>query len=32
LSPEQRLIRLKAVASPGDRGEPCITFMLPSED
>ena len=32
LSPEQRLIRLKAVAGPGDRGEPCITFMLPTED
>jgi hypothetical protein len=27
-----RLARLKAVASPGDRGEPCLTFMLPSED
>lgn len=29
---EQRLVRLKAVAGPGDRGEPCLTFMLPSED
>jgi hypothetical protein len=27
-----RLARLKAVASPGDRGEPCLTLMLPSED
>jgi hypothetical protein len=27
-----RLVKLKAVASPGDRGEPCLTLMLPSED
>lgn len=27
-----RLVQLKAVAGPGDRGEPCLTFMLPSED
>lgn len=27
-----RLVKLKAVASPGDRGEPCLTFMLPDED
>jgi hypothetical protein len=27
-----RLVRLKAVAGPGDRGEPCLTFMLPNED
>lgn len=27
-----RLVQLKAVASAGDRGEPCLTFMLPSED
>jgi hypothetical protein len=27
-----RQVQLKAVASPGDRGEPCLTFMLPSED
>lgn len=31
-SVEQRLVELKAVAGPGDRGEPCLTFMLPSED
>lgn len=31
-SPQQRLVQLKAVSSPGDRGEPCLTFMLPSED
>ncbi len=31
-SPEQRLVQLKAVASSGDRGEPCLTFMLPWED
>jgi hypothetical protein len=27
-----RLVQLKAVVGPGDRGEPCVTFMLPSED
>jgi hypothetical protein len=27
-----RVVKLKAVAIPGDRGEPCLTFMLPSED
>jgi hypothetical protein len=27
-----RLVRLKAVLSAGDRGEPCLTFMLPDED
>jgi hypothetical protein len=27
-----RLVKLKAVVGPGDRGEPCLTFMLPSED
>jgi hypothetical protein len=26
------LVRLKAVCGPGDRGEPCITVMLPAED
>lgn len=31
-SPEQRLVQLKAVAGPGDRGEPCLAFMLPGED
>ena len=31
-SPEQHLVQLKAVAGPGDRGEPCLTFMLPWED
>ena len=31
-SPEQRLVQLKAVVGPGDRGEPCLTFMLPCED
>jgi hypothetical protein len=27
-----RLVKLKAVVSAGDRGEPCLTFMLPNED
>ena len=31
-SPEQLLVQLKATSGPGDRGEPCLTFMLPSED
>jgi hypothetical protein len=31
-SREHRLVRLKAVSGSGDRGEPCLTFMLPSED
>ncbi len=31
-SPEQRLVQLKAVSGPGDRGEPCLTLMLPEED
>jgi hypothetical protein len=31
-SPERRLVQLKAVSGPGDRGEPCLTFMLPWED
>jgi hypothetical protein len=31
-SPQDRLVQLKAVSGPGDRGEPCLTFMLPSED
>jgi len=31
-SAEQRIVQLKAVAGPGDYGEPCLTFMLPSED
>jgi hypothetical protein len=31
-SPAHRLVSLKAVVHEGDRGEPCITFMLPSED
>ena len=31
-SPEQRLVQVRAVAGPGDRGEPCLTFMLPCED
>lgn len=31
-SPDQRLVQLKAVCSSGDRGEPCLTLMLPSED
>jgi hypothetical protein len=26
------LVRLKAVCSPGDQGEPVVTVMLPSED
>jgi hypothetical protein len=25
-------VQLKAVAAAGDRGEPCLTFMLPNED
>ncbi|SRR5579884_1528938 len=28
----QRLVQLKAVCHGGDRGEPCVTFMLPTED
>jgi len=31
-SPDQRLVQLKAMSGPGDRGEPCLTFMLPGED
>lgn len=27
-----RLVKLKAVIGAGDRGEPCLTFMLPTED
>lgn len=27
-----RLVRLKAIAGPGDDGSPCITIMLPDED
>ncbi len=27
-----RLVTLKAISHPGDRGEPCITIMLPDED
>jgi hypothetical protein len=27
-----RLVQLKAVVGPGDRGEPCLTVMLPTED
>jgi hypothetical protein len=30
--PQQRIAELKAVAGPGDRGEPCLTFMLRWED
>lgn len=30
--PTHRLVSLKALAGPGDRGEPCITLMLPHED
>jgi hypothetical protein len=26
------LVQLKAMVGPGDRGEPCLTFMFPSED
>jgi hypothetical protein len=32
LSRNHRLVTLKAVCGPGDRGEPCVTFMLPDED
>jgi hypothetical protein len=32
LSPVHRLVTLKAVCGAGDRGEPCLTFMLPDED
>ena len=32
LSPDHRRVTLKAVCGTGDRGEPCITFMLPDED
>jgi hypothetical protein len=28
----QRVVQLKAVSSPGDHWEPCLTFMLPWED
>ena len=28
----QRLVTLKAVCHSGDRGEPCVTIMLPDED
>jgi hypothetical protein len=31
LSPMHRLVTLKAVCGAGDRGEPCVTFMLPDE-
>jgi len=26
------LVRLKAVCSPGDHGEPVVTFLLPGKD
>ncbi len=29
---KRRLVTLKAVAGPGDHGEPVITIMLPGED
>jgi hypothetical protein len=32
LSPAHRLVTLKVVCDAGDRGEPCLTFMLPDED
>ena len=32
LSPNHRRVTLKAVCGAGDRGEPCVTFMLPHED
>jgi hypothetical protein len=32
LSGRHRLVTLKAVCGTGDRGEPCMTFMLPDED
>jgi hypothetical protein len=31
-SPTQRTVILKALVFGGDRGEPCLNFMLPSED
>jgi hypothetical protein len=31
-SATRRKVCLKAVARPGDRGEPCLTIMLPGED
>ena len=30
--PEQKLVTLKAVCGPGDKGEPVITIMKPDED
>jgi len=30
--PEYRLATLKAICHSGDRGEPCLTIMLPDED
>jgi hypothetical protein len=32
LSSKHRRVTLKAVCGSGDRGEPCLTFMLPDED
>lgn len=31
-SVKERIVRLKAVIGPGDRGEPVITIMLPDQD
>jgi len=31
-APLHHIVQLKATAGPGDRGEPCLTFMLPEED
>jgi len=31
-APPHHIVELKATSGPGDRGEPCLTFMLPTED
>lgn len=31
-APPHHIVQLKATSGPGDRGEPCLTFMLPGED
>lgn len=31
-APPHYMVQLKATSGPGDRGEPCLTFMLPDED
>lgn len=31
-APNHHLVQLKVISGPSDQGEPCLTFMLPSED